>query len=209
MGRAVMFEMSPFEDEFRAFAQAEALEPLPPDPVLFYGSSSIRLWVTLKQDFAGLPVVNRAFGGSTLRECVAEMERLVLPVRPRAVVLYAGDNDLDQGVSPEALEASAGQFMSTMDQRLGQVPVVFISVKPSPSRMWNLANIQRANVLIRESLAKWPQAHFLDLYPLMMRPDGGPRHDFFTEDALHMNASGYRMWAEQVRTCLSELGIIR
>src|SRR6185369_1814803 len=93
--------VSPFAEEFAAFAKAEARAPLPRDAVLFYGSSSIRLWATLAEDFPGLAVVNRGFGGSTLAECVQEMERLVFPVQPRAIVLYAGENDLDQGASAE------------------------------------------------------------------------------------------------------------
>jgi hypothetical protein len=72
--------VSPFAEEFRAFALAEARAPLPRDPVLFYGSSSIRLWDKLAEDFRGLAVVNRGFGGSTLAECVQEMDRLVFPV---------------------------------------------------------------------------------------------------------------------------------
>ena len=200
--------MSVFEDEFRAFALAEAREPLPQEPVLFYGSSSIRFWATLTEDFPGLPVVNRAFGGSTLRECVAELERLVFPVAPRAIVLYAGDNDLDQGASPESVAACFEEFVSAIDDRLGLVPIAFLSIKPSPARFWNIANIRRANALIREALARWPQADFLDLVPPMLRPEGGPRPELFTEDGLHLNAVGYRMWAEQVRGCLSRLGIL-
>ena len=184
------------------------MEPLPHDPVLFYGSSSVRLWATLKEDFAGLPVVNRGFGGSTLRECVEQMDRLALPMRPKVIILYAGDNDLDNGERPEALKDCVERFMTGVEQRLGPVPVVFISIKPSPSRMWNIANIRRANELIEESLAKWTQARFVNIFPLMLQPDGVPRHDFFTEDALHMNAGGYRLWAKQIREQLTQLGIL-
>ena len=206
-GRAVSLAMSPFEDEFRAFALAEARAPLPRDAVLFYGSSSIRMWTTLAQDFAGLPVVNRAFGGSTLRECVAEMERLVFPVEPRAIVLYAGDNDLDQGARPEAVRACLEEFVCRVDDRLGLVPIVFISVKPSPARVANLANIRRTNALIRESIAAWPQARFLDLFPLMLQPGGKPSRELFTEDGLHLSAAGYRLWTAQVRACLAAPGL--
>ena len=200
--------MSFFEAEFRAFARAEAKAPLPSDFVLFYGSSSIRLWDTLPQDFPSLTVVNRGFGGSTLRECVDEMGRLILHMHPRAIVLYAGDNDLDHGARPEALVECVEQFMATVEQRMGPLPVVFISIKPSPSRMWNIANIRRANELLEESLGKWKQAHFVNVFPFMLQPDGGPRHDLFTDDALHLNEAGYRLWADNLRERFFALGIL-
>ena len=200
--------MSIFEDEFRAFAAAEARTPLPREPVLFYGSSSIRLWDSLERDFPGLPAVNRAFGGSTLRECVAELERLVFPLEPRAIVLYAGDNDLDQGARPEEVRAHLEEFVSRVDDRLGLVPIVFISIKPSPARRWNLAAIRRANDLVREVLAGWPQARYLDVFAPMLRPESDePRGELFDADGLHLNAEGYRLWTAQVRASLADLGL--
>lgn len=199
--------MSIFENEIQAFAHADAQAPLPREPVLFYGSSSIRLWTTLTEDFAGLAVVNRAFGGSTLRECVAEMERLVFPIEPRAIVLYAGDNDLDQGARPEEVAELLEEFVSAVDDRLGLVPIAFLSIKTSPARMWNVVNIRRTNDLIAAMLAQWPQVRFLDLLPLMSQPDGAPCREFFAEDGLHLSAAGYRLWAPRVRAALSDLGI--
>ena len=201
--------MSIFEAEFQAFALAEAREPLPREPVLFYGSSSIRFWTTLAEDFPGMPLVNRAFGGSTLRECVAEVDRLVLPIEPRAIVLYAGDNDLDQGASPEEVCGHFQDFVTRIDDHLGLVPIVFLSIKASPTRFWNVGRIRRANELIRETVEKWPDAHYLDLFMLMLHPDGTrPRRELYAEDGLHLSAAGYELWAERVRACLSALRIL-
>lgn len=200
--------MSPFAAEFQAFAEHEARHPLPRDPVLFYGSSSMRLWSTLAEDFPGLTPVNRGFGGSTLAECVEEMDRLVFPIQPRAIVLYAGENDLDQGATPEQVEDSFREFAERLDDRLGLVPIVFISVKPSPARAWALPQIRRANELIRAALADWPNARFVDVFPLMLDGAGNARHEFFTEDWLHMSRTGYLLWAAQVRACLAELRLL-
>ena len=197
--------VSPFAEEFRAFARAEARVPLPRDPVLFYGSSSIRLWETLAEDFRGLAVVNRGFGGSTLADCVQEMERLVFPVQPRAVVLYAGENDLDQGASPERIEQLFRQFAERLDDRLGLIPLVFISIKPSPSRAWAFPKIRRANQLVEAALAEWPNARFVDVFPYMLDVAGKVRHEFFTEDWLHLSRAGYLLWAAHVGACLSEI----
>ena len=197
--------VSPFAEEFAAFATAEARTPLPRDPVLFYGSSSIRLWQTLAEDFPGLDVVNHGFGGSTLAACVQEMERLVFPVQPRAVVLYAGENDLEQGATPERIEELFREFAEGLDDRLGLIPLIFISIKPSPSRAAVFPRIQRANELVRRAIADWPNARFLDVFPLMIDTAGQVRHEFFTEDWLHLSRAGYLLWAAQVGACLSEI----
>jgi lysophospholipase L1-like esterase len=200
--------LSPFAAEFQAFAEHESRHPLPRDPVLFYGSSSMRLWSTLAGDFPGLTLVNRGFGGSTLAECVEEMDRLVFPTQPRAIVLYAGENDLDQGATPEQVEDSFREFAERLDDRLGLVPLVFISVKPSPARAWALPQIRRTNELIRAALADWPNARFVDVFPLMLDGAGNVRHEFFTEDWLHLSRAGYLLWAAQVRACLAELRLL-
>jgi lysophospholipase L1-like esterase len=168
----------------------------------------MRLWQTLSQDFPGLAVVNHGFGGSTLAECVEEMDRLVFPVQPRAVVLYAGDNDLSQGASPERIENLFREFAEELDDRLGLVPLIFISIKPSPSRLWLLSKIRRANELVRAALTDWPNSRFLDIFPHMLDAAGKVRHELFTEDWLHLSRAGYLLWAAQVRTCLAELRLL-
>ena len=82
---------------------ADATTPPPAGAVVFVGSSSIRFWTTLAEDFPGIPTINRGFGGSELADSVFYADRLVIPYRPRLVVLFAGTNDLWAGKSPEAV----------------------------------------------------------------------------------------------------------
>jgi len=199
---------SPFADEFRAFAEAETRSPAPRNAILFYGSSSIRFWSKLTEDFPEVTVLNRGFGGSTLAECVEEMEWLVFPLQPKAVVLYAGENDLDHGASPESVESAFRDFATRLANRFGPIPLVFISVKPSPSRAWFLPRIRRTNELVREALKHFPNARFVDVFPLMLDQNGQARRELFTEDMLHLSRAGYLLWRDQVRTCLGELRLL-
>src|SRR5436305_5469999 len=96
---------APFENEIRAFEQADAKSPPPKDAVLFLGSSSIRLWKTLEQDMPGMKVINRGFGGSQVSDSVRYADRIVLPYRPKLIVFYAGDNDIAAGKSPQRVLA--------------------------------------------------------------------------------------------------------
>lgn len=197
-----------YQDEFRSFAAEEQAHAIPARPILFYGSSSIRLWSTLRRDFDGLPVVNRGFGGSTLEECVALLDRLVTPVKPRAIVLYAGDNDLDQGASAETLLSRFEQFAGGVRMRLGWTPIVYVSVKPCPARFWNSTKIEAANVLIQKAISlRWREAVFVDLYQPMLDASGAPRAELFDGDGLHLSPAGYALWSEAIRQALAETGL--
>lgn len=198
---------SPFADELRAFAQADAAGAVPRGAVLFCGSSSIRLWTTLAADFAEYTVLNRGFGGSTLAESVAEMDWMICGPQPRAIVLYAGENDLDHGVRPEDVLARFEKFMTRVRERLGdELPVFFVSVKPSPARRGNIERIKQTNALIREALPRWPQVRYVDVFTSMM--DGNrPRQDLFCEDWLHLSAAGYKVWTQAVRAAFAEAGL--
>jgi len=195
--------LSQFESELRAFD----FSPAPPDAAVFYGSSSIRLWDNLAQSFPGIPVVNRGFGGSTLAECIEFLPRVVLPLRPASLVLYAGDNDLEQGAAPEQALVLFHQFIERIREHCPLMPIAYISTKPSPVRFWNLTNIRRANDLIRDACSGCPGVTYIDIFPLMLSPAGGSRPDLFNDDGLHMNSAGYALWTGEIRPWLDSLPV--
>jgi len=197
------YNQSQFESELREFDCAQA----PRDAMVFYGSSSIRLWDNIVQCFPGTTIVNRGFGGSTLAECIQLLPRVIFPLRPATLVLYAADNDLDQGASPEHAEYLFNQFMARIREHSPALPIAYVSVKPSPSRFWNIWNIRRANDLIRAAVANYSGVTYLDVFALMLRPDGGARPELFTEDGLHMNSAGYDLWTRTIRTWLDSLTV--
>ena len=132
---------NPFESEVNALEAKLSQSPISSSPVVFYGSSSIRLWKSLQQDFSGYAVLNCGFGGSRLTDCVRYANRLVLPRKPAAIVIYAGDNDLASGVAPEKVFQSFTQLFSIFRTYSPSIPIAFVSVKPSPARMIFLENI--------------------------------------------------------------------
>lgn len=195
-------DTSEFENEIQAFTRQQEA---PRHAAVFYGSSSIRMWDSMPHDFAGRPVLNRGFGGCKLADCLREIPRLIEPLapfEPRAMVIYAGDNDLDQGASPEWLLDLFIRFVARVRNRFPSLPIAYLSVKPSPARFWNLANIRRGNELVREAAGRMPGVTFLDLFPHMLSPAGGSRPELFDWDGLHMNADGYRLWTEHIRPWL-------
>ena len=177
---------------------AASIQALPDktDTIVFYGSSSIRLWTTLAQDFPDLNTVNAGFGGSTLAACAWFFERLVVPVAPKSIVLYAGDNDLGDGRHPEEVYLFFCAFAEKMQSLLPDVPLYFLSVKISPAR-WGIANkIRLANKLIGGEIDPNPDWQYIDMTTPLLGPDGRPRPEFFESDGLHLNSAGYQVWAQ-------------
>jgi lysophospholipase L1-like esterase len=183
-----------WERDMKRFAAQDAAKPPPAHPVVFTGSSSIRMWDSLAADFPGVALLNRGFGGSQLRDAVWYADQVVIRYRPRMVVLYAGDNDLNAGRSPEQVLGDFRAFVARIRRDLPHVPIVYIAIKPSPSRAQLMARMRAANDLIRAEAARSERVEFIDVFTPMLGADGQPRPELFLEDRLHMNRSGYDLW---------------
>ena len=183
-------------EEIARFEAADRISPPRPGGVLFVGSSSIRLWPALEADFRGVDVVQRGFGGSELSDVVTYAGRIVLPYRPRLIVLYAGDNDLAAGKSPEAVFADYQTFVTLVQRALPGTRIAFIAIKPSPARWALVDQIRAANALVRGYAAADPRLLYVDVFSPMLGPDGMPREELFVADRLHLNARGYALWRE-------------
>jgi lysophospholipase L1-like esterase len=176
------------------FAAQDAASPPPQGAVLFIGSSSIRKWTSLAQDFAGTPVINRGFGGSEVRDSTYYADRIVVPYRPREVVFYAGDNDLNSGRSVQQVVDDTFAFIARVRRELPGVPFVYISIKPSPSRAELLPRIRQVNAQIARRAAQLQDVHYLDVFTPMLSADGQLRPELFEADMLHMKPEGYALW---------------
>lgn len=185
-----------YESEVRELEQRLPTGELSYDTVTFYGSSSIRLWETLPADFPETPLLNLGFGGSTLAACAHFFNRLIVPCRPKKLVLYAGDNDLGDGRSPDDVLHSFEQLQERRASGLPESSLLVMAIKPSPSR-WNLRDrICRANDLMQSAAEKTPNTYFIDTYSPLLNDDGTPRREYFQADGLHLSPAGYRAWTK-------------
>ncbi len=162
--------------------------------ILFIGSSSIKGWKSLAADFPGLPVFNRGFGGSQIQDSTYYAGRILLPFQPRTVVFYAGDNDIAAGHTHEQVVGDFQTFAFKVRAALPDAKIIFLAIKPSPSR-WKLQpRIVAANRAIAGWMASQPNMAFVDVHTPMLGPDGQPRKELFIGDGLHMTPTGYRLW---------------
>ncbi|CAF3724183.1 unnamed protein product [Rotaria sp. Silwood1] len=178
--------------------------------VVFFGSSSFRLWSTFSQDFADVPsgVINRGFGGSSLKECWQQFKRVVLPLEPTALIVYAGENDIAGGENSSSVFLYFQQFIPTVRRFYPSLPIAYISIKPSPSREDKLAIMNETNNRIRESIQSLSNVDYINVFSLMLTPDNKPRPELFSPDDLHMNAQGYAIWAPLVKDFLKAKGLM-
>ena len=193
-----------WEKDIRAFETADKASPPPQGGVLFIGSSSIRLWTNLAQAFPGHQVLNRGFGGSQLADSVAFVDRIVTPYKPKLVLLYAGDNDIASGKSPERVLGDFTLFVGKIHAALPDTRIAYIAIKPCPAREQFLDRVKAANRLIRDYTAADQRLLFIDVFSAMLTKDGRPRADLCIQDGLHPNARCYALWASLIRPVLDK-----
>ena len=196
--QAVAVNPNQWESTIQKFEAEDASHAPVKGGVVFIGSSSIARWENLAQSFPGLKVVNRGFGGSELADSVKYATRVVIPHAPRTVVLYAGENDLNRGVSPETISADFARFYDVIQQSLPSTRIVVIGLKPSLLR-WKLRDGMHAtNKMIRAHCESKTACAYVDPWPFMIGTDGTPKPEFFVADGLHMTPEGYKAWTQML-----------
>jgi lysophospholipase L1-like esterase len=193
--------------EMRRFDKFDRRDGVPGDVIVFTGSSSIRYWSTLAADMSPLPVLNRGFGGSQIDDVTYYAERAVLRYKPKAIVFYAGENDM-VGVlwstkkTPEQVRDSFRAFCEKIFAQQPSTPIYFISIKPPKRRIAEWPQMQVANQLIRDYCANDQRLHYIDIVPPMLDARGNPRGDLYAWDGIHMNAQGYAIWSSLIKAVL-------
>jgi lysophospholipase L1-like esterase len=187
-----------WEKEISAFEAADKVSPPPTNAILFVGSSSIRMWKNVAQDFPNHRVINRGFGGSELEDSVHFFDRIVLPYRPGMIVMYAGTNDINGGKKPERVFDDFKQFVAQVEARLPGTRIAYISVAPNPARWAQLEKLKATNRMISDYCKEHAGLAFIDVFSKMLDETGNPKPDIYLTDKLHMNAKGYAIWKEVV-----------
>ncbi len=196
-------ELNPkrWEETIIAFEKQDQEAPPPENGILFLGSSTIRKW-DLEKWFPKLPTINRGFGGSHIADSLYYAKRIVIPYQPRAIVFYAGDNDINVGKSPQQVFSDFKKFVNKIHDSLQETRILFIAIKPSISR-WDKVNpMRQANEMIQTYCRKHPRLFYVDIDTPMIGEDGKPKEQLFLEDGLHLNQKGYRLWTQKIRPFL-------
>lgn len=194
--------VSRWEKDIQTFESQIADGTSQPGGVVFVGSSSIRKW-DLPRWFPEHRPINLGFGGSEVADSVQFFERIITPLQPSMVLLYAGDNDIAKGKTAEIVHRDFNRFVQKFKQQLPATSRLgFIAIKPSTSR-WKLApEMAKANQLIAATCAQDKQLEFIDIWKPMLTTDGPPPDSWFVKDGLHLSDAGYELWTGIVKPYL-------
>lgn len=199
----------PFRKEIDAFLKADSAVMPAKKQLLFVGSSSFAFWKDIKDYFPAYPIINRGFGGSSLTDLIRYANEIIIPYAPKQVIIYCGENDIADAwdksrITPDTVLLRFKTLMSIIRKKLGKVPVVFVSIKPSPSRWKMEADFVRANQLIKDYLRRDRKALYVNVHDAMLLPDGSVNPELFVKDNLHMNAKGYAIWQKIIEPVLKK-----
>jgi len=191
--------VSKWEKAIAAFEQTDATNPPPKGALLFIGSSTIRMWKTLQQDFPKHAVINRGFGGSQIADATQFAPRIVIPYAPKAIYLRSGGNDLWAGKSVDQVFADFQSFVAAVHAKLPETDIVYIALCPSIAR-WNQAGITKElNAKVAAFIQGKPHLRYVETFDMAYDTAGNARPELFIKDRLHFNAEGYKLLAERVR----------
>lgn len=188
----------PYQEDVEVIRKYDNMYPQPENPILFVGSSSIRLWKDFNKKFGKYSAINRGIGGAVVNDILYHTEDLIFRYKPRKIVLYVGENDLPNASSTaDSVLSRTVRLYNRIRSGLPDVPIIYIAMKPSPSRDQFQAKAMEANGLIRKFFEGRKDVTFLDIYTPMLT-NGKSRPELFLEDQLHMNEKGYAIWEKKL-----------
>jgi lysophospholipase L1-like esterase len=191
----------PFADELRQFKTADSLHFPKPGGNLFIGSSSIRMWTDLEQRFADKRIIRRGVGGSTLEQWVKYYTSYILfPYQPDRIFVYAGENDINAGRTPQQVYQDFVTLYNMIQQKLPGSKTYWMSVKKSPSRATHYAAVDSTNTLIKDFIGHHSGAKYIDVNTPLYDPKTSlPDSALFKPDYLHLKKEGYDRWQKALK----------
>lgn len=187
-----------WKEHFEQFVRSDRSGVFRDDVVGFVGSSSIDYWTDVEAQFPFHHVVRRGLPGATMADCARHVDRLILPYRPRVVVVYAGENDLANGSTPEQVVAAYADLVRQVHEELPATKLVFVSIKPSPSRIALMPLIRRTNSLMAAYAETDRRLDFVNVHSAMLDGNQRARRELFRVDGVHMTPAGYALWRDAI-----------
>lgn len=195
-------EKPAFWKDIQEFKRKDSVSMPAKNGILFVGSSSFTKWTDLEKVFKAYGAINRGFGGSTLAQADYYIADLVYPYQPRQVVIYSGENDIAaDGVSAQEVLNRFATFFTHIRNKFADVPILYISIKNSPSRTRYAETMFHTNALIKEYLTHYRNTRFVDVNSKMLK-NNQLRPEIFLSDMLHMNQTGYDIWIKEITPLL-------
>lgn len=194
----------PFWEDIQKFKNQDSIHFPINNQIIFVGSSSFTNWTDVQKYFAGYKIINRGFGGSSLPDVIRYADEIIIPYRPKQIVIYCGENDLaaSDTVTADMVFIRFVKLFEFIRKKLPKVHIAFVSIKPSLARQRLMSQMLAANSKIKNYLSENERTAFVDVYYKMLNEKGMPKDNIFKEDKLHMNAKGYAIWQKAIKPYL-------
>lgn len=194
--------------DISAFERRDVSNPPPRGAVLFVGGSDVRQWTTLDVDMAPISTIARGFGGAQIAHVTYYIPRIIVPYRPRAIVLMAGQADLSDvhGRRPEDVLDDFKAFVVALRKARVMAPVYFVSIHPEPMRQSRWLGAKRANALIVNYIKSDPALHYIEVADALTTVTNKANSDLFRWDGLSLNAKGRAVLAARIKAVLLKDG---
>ena len=194
-----------FEKEIKKYIEEDASPYQSRDIILFTGSSSVKAWRTVDENYPKHDIINRGFGGSMMSDLYYYREELILKYKPKQVFIYEGDNDITNGKSAKEIMKDTKMLVKAIKKALPNTSIVFISAKPSIAR-WNLKNeYEQFNAKLKKYTKRKKNIQFVDVWTKMLKENGELDQTLFIEDGIHMNITGYTIWKDAIEAFLLDI----
>ncbi|MEX6690281.1 GDSL-type esterase/lipase family protein [Danxiaibacter flavus] len=199
-----VFSQRPFQADINAFKKQDSIQMPPANSILFVGSSSFAKWKDVQDYFPGYTIINRGFGGSSLPDVYGYANDIIFPYKAKQIVIYCGENDFTASdtVSVATVVDRTVKLFNLIRDKQPNVAILYVSMKPSPSRRLLMPKFEKANEVIKAYLSTQPNTGYADVYHPMLNENKEPRESLFTDDNLHMNAEGYGLWQTIIQPLL-------
>ena len=179
--------------------------------VVFYGDSITDAWGRRPDTgdfFPGKPYVNRGISGQTTPQMVVRFRQDVINLRPAAVVILAGTNDVAGNTGPMTPEMTEDNFRSMVDlAKANGIRVIVASITPAADYPWKKGLAPAGKI---KALNNWLQGYcvnhsvtYLDYYSAMVDEDGGMRPGI-SFDGVHPNGKGYAIMAPLAQAAIDK-----
>lgn len=194
----------PFWSDIQNFKKQDSASFPPKNAILFIGSSSFTMWKGVQDSFPGYTIINRGFGGSTLLDQLRYEKDIIFPYQPKQIIIYCGENDLASSdtVTSAIVFDRFKELFQKIRGKFTDLPIAYVSMKPSPSRRHLFSKMREGNQLIKDFLSSQKNGVFVDVHQPMLNGSGQPIPEIFLEDSLHMNAKGYAIWKKEIEPYL-------
>ena len=171
--------------------------------IVFYGSSTIRLWVQLPKDLSPHNVINLGFGGSSYAWCLRYFNTLFDTITPQRIIFYAGENDLGEGLTIQQVLDNFRMLVEKARLTFPKAKISVISIKPSPNRKRLSKKFIELNSMYKKYISSIEGGTYIDLYHPMLNQMGSIRSELYLSDGLHLSRLGYEIWSSELKKFLN------